>query len=633
MGNSKSKSEELLDNFVYKIQSNRNSLLQFYITNNFYNSIKSSLSHNTDMNIKNLAKQISSFCLSEKFFIYLVGEIKDKEETPFSDFMIVFEHKEKFLSLKLFFYLLDEIYNEKFKKQIKEFLNQFNNEPEKLEKSYNLYLKKHNDFLDKMTNDYLRNSDFLIEISKYLSAHVEDPTLYFLYSLYLNIISFLFHEELEGINGINIIKNKNILYGIYENLQKCIPEKDDFDNIINVLNQINSLNNCKGVFNIFLFILNLLKYNNEISSKDDINERFFENYGERFDIKNRIIWTFYEESANKRYTKIILEGQICEKEKYYFNVFDEISKIKDNKITDKISGCLYESLFYDETILLIKINCSQKNCLTLEKIENAIKLLKESCPIGYNDLDTYIQVGSKIINYTHSYNLFIRELKDKKIIEENEKIYTENKEKKLVDNNLTKNNDVIDIKKYDELKMELINEKEKNKNLEEKIKKLEKELEEKNEESGGLNNVELRKELDIEIQKYNNLKRQIEEEKELKMSLGKESKESMMETLIEKDKEIKELKIKLSRLPFTIEEGEEILSIIFITSNQELHYSIICKNTDEFHKVESQLYKKFPKYSENENFFLLNGNKINKYKTLKQNGIKDNDIIILNEIE
>ena len=167
MGNSKSKSEELLDNFVYKIQSNRNSLLQFYITNNFYNSIKSSLSHNTDMNIKNLAKQISSLCLSEKFFIYLVGEIKDKEENPFSDFMIVFEHKEKFLSLKLFFYLLDEIYNEKFKKQIKEFLNQFNNEPEKLEKSYNLYLKKHNDSLDKTTNDYLRNSDFLIEISKY----------------------------------------------------------------------------------------------------------------------------------------------------------------------------------------------------------------------------------------------------------------------------------------------------------------------------------------------------------------------------------------------------------------------------------------------------------------------------------
>ena len=33
----------------------------------------------------------------------------------------------------------------------------------------------------------------------------------------------------------------------------------------------------------------------------------------------------------ERYTKIILEGQICEKEKYYFNVFDEISKKKGIK--------------------------------------------------------------------------------------------------------------------------------------------------------------------------------------------------------------------------------------------------------------------------------------------------------------
>ena len=69
------------------------------------------------MNIKNLAKQLSSFCLSEKLFIYLASEIIDEAKHPFLDFMVIFEHKEKFLSLKLFFYLLDEIYNEKFKKQ------------------------------------------------------------------------------------------------------------------------------------------------------------------------------------------------------------------------------------------------------------------------------------------------------------------------------------------------------------------------------------------------------------------------------------------------------------------------------------------------------------------------------------
>lgn len=206
--------------------------------------------------------------------------------------MIIFEQKEKFLSLKIFFYLLDEIYNEKFEKQIKEFLNRLNNEPENLEKSYNLYFNKHKDSLNKITSDYIRNSDFVIESSKFLSKYYGDKTLFFLYNLYLNIIIFLFHDTLEGISDINIAKDNNILYGFYKKLKECIPEKDEIDNIINILNQINSLNNSKNVFHIFLFILNILKNKNEISSKDYINQRFFDNYGEKFDIKNRIIWTF-----------------------------------------------------------------------------------------------------------------------------------------------------------------------------------------------------------------------------------------------------------------------------------------------------------------------------------------------------
>ena len=74
------------------------------------------------------------------------------------------------------------------------------------------------------------------------------------------------------------------------------------------------------------------------------------------------------------------------------------------------------------------------------------------------------------------------------------------------------------------------------------------------------------------------------------------------------------------------------MSIIFISSNQQLHYSVIRKNTDEFHKIEGELYKKYPEYSENENYFIFKGKKVNRYKTLEQNGIKNNDVIILNEI-
>ena len=268
---------------------------------------------------------------------------------------------------------------------------------------------------------------------------------------------------------------------------------------------------------------------------------------------------------------------------------------------------------------MAKIDCKEKINSTLEQVQNEIKLFQESCPLGYNNLDTYIQIENKIINFDTSYDLFIKELQEKKIIDEK----------------IIINDDKINNSNYSEIKAELVKEKEKNEILEERIKQLEKELTEeknKNKKNEELSDINLRKELDKEIKKYNDLKKEIEEEKNKKINLGKETKESMIETIIEKDKEIKELKSKLSKIPFTLEEGEELMTIMFISSNQRLYYSVICKSTDEFHKIEGGLYKKFPEFAENENFFLVKGKKVNKFKTLEQNGIKDNDVIILMEI-
>jgi hypothetical protein len=41
------------------------------------------------------------------------------------------------------------------------------------------------------------------------------------------------------------------------------------------------------------------------------------------------------------------------------------------------------------------------------------------------------------------------------------------------------------------------------------------------------------------------------------------------------------------------------------------------------------LYDEYPEYIESENYFLVNGKKVNKYKTLEYNKIKNNDIIML----
>jgi hypothetical protein len=103
----------------------------------------------------------------------------------------------------------------------------------------------------------------------------------------------------------------------------------------------------------------------------------------------------------------------------------------------------------------------------------------------------------------------------------------------------------------------------------------------------------------------------------------------LLKAFLKKDKEIEELKLKLSRFPFELAQGEKLISIIFATTDQKVLYSTICKNTDKFGKIELELYEAYPNYYESVNIFTVNGNKINKSKNLDDNKIKNHDTIIL----
>ena len=100
----------------------------------------------------------------------------------------------------------------------------------------------------------------------------------------------------------------------------------------------------------------------------------------------------------------------------------------------------------------------------------------------------------------------------------------------------------------------------------------------------------------------------------------------LLEEISQKDKKIKELN---SYNPYQLKKDEKLLSIIFVTGDQKIHYSLICKNTDIFANVEQALYKIYPGYKEKENMFLTKGKKINKNKTVDENNIKNSDIIIV----
>ena len=99
--------------------------------------------------------------------------------------------------------------------------------------------------------------------------------------------------------------------------------------------------------------------------------------------------------------------------------------------------------------------------------------------------------------------------------------------------------------------------------------------------------------------------------------------ELLTEKLEIKEKEIKELKK-------TIEyNSNNLMTVIFNSKDQIIHYSLICKKTDQFSLIEKKLYEAYPEYQESEILFFANGEKIKRFKTLEENKITNSQVIAL----
>ena len=71
------------------------------------------------------------------------------------------------------------------------------------------------------------------------------------------------------------------------------------------------------------------------------------------------------------------------------------------------------------------------------------------------------------------------------------------------------------------------------------------------------------------------------------------------------------------------------MSIIIKSDDNKINVPIICKNSFKFMKIEEEIYEMFDEYFGKENIFTLKGIKINRNKTLEENGIKDKDIVCI----
>ena len=102
-----------------------------------------------------------------------------------------------------------------------------------------------------------------------------------------------------------------------------------------------------------------------------------------------------------------------------------------------------------------------------------------------------------------------------------------------------------------------------------------------------------------------------------------------------KDERILKLEEEFKKLKsLFLSEEEELISLVFNSSDQTIKdFKVVAKNSDKFIIIENKIYEKYPIFKETINFFIVGGKKINKYHTLKENNINNNDVIILNILD
>ena len=277
---------------------------------------------------------------------------------------------------------------------------------------------------------------------------------------------------------------------------------------------------------------------------------------------------------------------------YFKDDYGKWKRFTDNKEEDierKIPIVFFYKLMDIKNNIII--NNNEKNNNKDLMINNINKMNKDKLKdMNENDLDkniTNIIIRTKLnnMNDKNAHNNFTNN--------NNESLNYKNNINKLnqincIENELEKSKkQIVELEKENEkLRHELEEEKKINKNLEEKIKNLQN--------------------ISNQLSGYNN---------ELK------KKEVLLN---EKNTEMSKLKL---RYPFELLDGEKMISITFISFDELIQYSIICKNTHVFREIKNMFYDKYIEYKDRNGVFLIKGKKIDSNKTLEENNINNGDVI------
>ena len=106
--------------------------------------------------------------------------------------------------------------------------------------------------------------------------------------------------------------------------------------------------------------------------------------------------------------------------------------------------------------------------------------------------------------------------------------------------------------------------------------------------------------------------------------------------IINKDKTLEQNNIKIAsniliidKTLEDIEKRKEIIAVIFVSVEHMINYSIPCNIDDKFSSVKQELFNEYPELGSRKVMFLSNGSVVNESITLKENKIKNGNIILI----
>lgn len=196
-------------------------------------------------------------------------------------------------------------------------------------------------------------------------------------------------------------------------------------------------------------------------------------------------------------------------------------------------------------------------------------------------------------------------------------------------NQINNNANIKDSKEYKDLENLLSEEKNKNNFLNYKIKELEKDLYSERETNKKLlsDNNYLNNQILNVNKKIIDLNNQIS-----CINIMKNNKITELQNIINmKDQQINQLNSRnnnINNANINLMPGESFIGIGFTSVNQKIQNFVgAYKDTEIFVRIEEKLYDEYPEFKDKETYFMHNGNKVKRFRTLKENNINNGAII------